>query len=526
MQTLRVWQLLALHAALLAVNAMAALVLGDPRHWGPVFTAWFYALPLAQIALAGAWFALDQERLSWRLPMAFVLFAIASLGLDLPLTRSAVRLVERDTFLLLAIHGLVVPLVFLPYRTRRGWHVVRPVAKPQSVSANRMQFGVQDALLWTAAIAAVMGLCRSLLGDGGFWPSYRAWRGPWLSAIAMALLMITAFRAVYVRGGRRVAMQAAARDWFLITVGQVTLAHDGFEPPWTDGVWLLNAGLFLVMLGSLIVLRNGGCRLERRRSSEEERAAARRTAVWLLIVLNLLLPLAGSDRELVFVSQATLLAMWFALGRARFHHRLVPVLLLLIGNSLWLAVLEATYGHSRGMIFHALLLGVVWLCIQAPLWALRVRGGIGLATPVAASPPLPMGDEYQNLQRALVRAFVWTTLIGLVASLILAWGAIVGGRTIRSLELYGVLALWITLFALSACLLLTSRLMPIAIVVAIASCLAGAFGPEILSRFIFQRSDFRVIDLEHPFLQYLPLLVILLYLRALGYRLGRIRQDA
>ncbi len=227
MQTLRIWQVLALQIALLVVNAMAALVMGEPRHWGSIFSAWFYAVPLAQIALAGAWSVLAEERSSRRLPMAFVVFAIASLGLALPLILCNVHTEERGYHQLLAIHGIVVPLAFLPYRIRRGWRLSRAASESKASVATRMQFGVQDALLWTAAIAAALGLGRSLFAHGaGFWWGFRDWDGAWLSTAATALLMVTAFRAVYVRGGRRRAMWDAARDWFLITVGQVTLAHD------------------------------------------------------------------------------------------------------------------------------------------------------------------------------------------------------------------------------------------------------------------------------------------------------------
>jgi len=179
----------------------------------------------------------------------------------------------------------------------------------------------------------------------------------------------------------------------------------------------------------------------------------------------------------------------------------------------WVAVLEITYGHLR---ISALNTVFVWLFVQIPLWVLRARWGIGLVAGADGSQSSPVGEDHVNMQRALLRVFGWTMLMGLVAWLLLA--PPLGIRPFR-LRFPAMVGLQAMLFTLGACVVLAPRLMPRLVVAGLATCFASLMGLQILSQCVLLRRGFEYVD--WGVLQHLPLLAALLYLRTLQYRLGK-----
>jgi hypothetical protein len=523
----RVWQVLALHLAVLVANGMLAVAHGAPRQWNSLFTAWFYAVPLAQVAMASAWCVLAPERLSRRLPLTCLIFAIVDLGADLPLALYSAEPDAHSNCLLLAIEALAMMLVFLPLRLRGRWALGRPAPESPTALAHRWQFGIRDILLWTTAVAATLGLGRLLLANRvDLWPRHFDHEHTWLGIAALAMLMLIAGRTAYVRRGRRHAMLTAARDWLLVTAGQAVLAYQIPDPPWPSNAWILNGMAFLVTLGSLLLLPSGGW-AERRPPAEDERSRIRKTALGLAVVVYLLSTLGevfGPAAFGLYTSLATLLAVGFALGRTPFTERLLSVVWFLLGLAIWSVVHGAARGHGPAVSI-VLSLSWAWLWVQLPLWALRIRWSVVLATSIDVRPVSPLAAGQLDEQRALIRTLGWTALVGHLAWFLITLGEI--NAQPMGVEPYvgrfseiALRSLQAMLLGLAACALLAPQLTRRLILAAVLTCLLAMFGPAMLLRSVLMGYSMDVTLLPWEIRRFLPLLGVLFYLRALAYRLN------
>jgi hypothetical protein len=427
----KVGQLVACHVFLLVFNAiMGGYINKELCPWSPRvegLCSRFLAVPLAQVSLLALWMVFGTGRLASRLPLAFVLFAIACLGLNLSLAGMAPYGVA-----LLGVQLLMLQLVFWPLSIRLGLMSSKPDVADSPTVLSRRQFALQEVFIWTTALAVLSGCSGWLLREGDF-RSWWAQRGPpdlvrlAVTTSTTVLLTLTAMWAAWSLRSPRAVVATAALVWLSAACVQWLVnrlvAESSYEFPWLGDAWSTTGVQFLALLASLLILRADGYRLKRTGVPRRDVTVPRRAAAVSLLGLQACLLLAvggGSNRYLYYplvLSQTSVMSLWLALGRSSFTWRLPLVVA-------WLATLGAwrTYVMvDRGW------LDWVWctlglldffgsgLLVLVPFWAMRIVSGLRLASVDGTDLPQTFERE-RSLARSIL---LWTS--GGVVLLGLAW---------------------------------------------------------------------------------------------------------
>jgi hypothetical protein len=526
----RAWHFVAGHVILWGLNFLATCYWQVARPswiwWGD----WPLAVPYAQAGLVGAWIALGSSRLARRLPLGVGLFAIPCAA---PIIAASSMVPPSWGHWLCLCLGFGFPtasLALWTLRIRLGLRVVRTDIAEAQEEPCQPQFSVQDVLIWIATISVWLGVARCLGITSGSW----RWRlaGPELRSIpivviAHTLLLLTAMWAVWGRHRRSVRWAVAAAVWALVTLTQGAL--NGLVPPHPDSdscpaaVWSQNGLSFAVMFVSFFLLRQSRYELQRTIPATGDVVVNRRAAFCVLVGLHLpvsLVSFVSTARSVYYwpigLAQASLLAVWCVLGRPALVWRLPLVLALLFVVCLTTGLDGADLFSLHHGIDGVWLAGQ-WLLIQIPLWILRASVGLRLNTVDVLCPERSHHQDATLMGPIVVGLGV---LIGLDLLFALACSSVLVTWTPQTHHFMYVPVLFANpLLALLAIAIVATPYMglrPLAALVAIGA--VTIYGQDLLWNHVLPRTS---LGRTWSVVYCLCFAGTLLYLRALGYRLGR-----
>lgn len=184
---------------------------------------------------------------------------------------------------------------------------------------------------------------------------------------------------------------------------------------------------------------------------------------WVFVAL---VPLPGTPPERIIAGlllgtiygQATLAAVWTAIGPFRFRYRLLLALVCLGGMFAALGIL-ASHSPIAGTLMIGVSMVVQWVLVQVPLWCLVWWNGLRIQHVQAAAPTRSVPSGQFGIRQLMVFTAVIAVLLGVGRMLVVAvdWSSALPGVVVHEAPIFGFIVLVNTLYTLPLALAVLMR---------------------------------------------------------------------
>lgn len=270
--------------ALVATHVILPLASVAVLWWGNIpavveddFLGWYTAVLLAQaslLALGNGWGRRPTvSRLLWSTVVVWVAGGVLLEAVPrYYLTRRTVTLL----WILYGLHWLLVHAALGIARAWRGWSLTGVPSPPGTAPARLLEFSRRRAVVWIVLLTALFAGGRWLVEySGGPTPQLPREAGLPILLGGNLLIVALAIWAAFVQDSGLLWLALASLLAMVLTAGEVVVFHLGRVPVLLSEVfvWSLNGWQFVILLGSLLVLRSCGYRLPPQ-SERDTRGAA------------------------------------------------------------------------------------------------------------------------------------------------------------------------------------------------------------------------------------------------------------
>lgn len=256
---------------------------------------------------------------------------------------------------------------------------------------------------------------------------------------------------------------------------------------------------------------------------------------WAFVAL---VPLPGMPPERIIAGlllgtiygQATLAAVWTAIGPFRFRYRLLLALVCLGGMFAALGIL-ASHSPIAGTLMIGVSMVVQWVLVQLPLWCLVWWNGLRIQHVQAAAPTRSVPSGQFGIRQLMVFTAVIAVLLGVGRMLVVAvdWNRALPGVVVHEAPIFGFIVLVNTLYTLPLALAVLMRRWNLLAWFIGAAMVAAATQVEVavIERMIQGRpnADLNVLLWTMNLCQSVWVVALLAILRVTGYRLATTSQS-